>query len=495
MKEQFKSKQLRMGSYNTTMIMIVTAIVVMINMIVAKLPTQYTQIDVTDNQLYTIGEKTKELVSGLDKDVTLYYICENGSEDDTILRMLEKYEGLSSKIKVVQKDPVVNPSFTTAYTDETVPNNSVIVECGSRYKYISYNDMYETSVDYTTYSMQTTAYDGEGQVTSAIDYVSSDNLPKMYVLQGHHEVTLSDSLKARIEKSNIETQELSLLTEETVPLDCDILMIISPQNDFSDEETEKILNYLDQGGKVFLTSDYTGTEMPNLDRILTHYGLTRNQGLVVESDGSHYYPQRPTYLIPQFVSNEITSTMISENRLVLMPFAQGITVGDAPRDGVNVSELLTTSDSAYAKVNVNSDQIAKEDGDIDGPFALGVAVTEKIEAADTSTADTSTEGTADASTDTATDKEAKLIYFSTSNLLNDTMDGITSGGNYDLITSALSWLGGEAAAVSVEAKSLAYTPLVTTASDVNLWGVILIGVIPAATLLVGIIVWVRRKRR
>ena len=73
------------------------------------------------------------------------------------------------------------------------------------------------------------------------------------------------------------------------------------------------------------------------------------------------------------------------------------------------------------------------------------------------------------------------------------MDGITSGGNYDLITSALSWLGGEAAAVSVEAKSLAYTPLVTTASDVNLWGVILIGVIPAATLLVGIIVWVRRK--
>ena len=178
-----------------------------------------------------------------------------------------------------------------------------------------------------------------------------------------------------------------------------------------------------------------------------------------------------------------------------MPFAQGITVGDAPRDGVNVSELLTTSDSAYAKVNMNSDQIAKEDGDIDGPFALGVAVTEKIEAADTSTEDTSTEGTADASTDTATDKEAKLIYFSTSNLLNDTMDGITSGGNYDLITSALSWLGGEAAAVSVEAKSLAYTPLVTTASDVNLWGVILIGVIPAATLLVGIIVWVRRKRR
>ena len=94
-----------------------------------------------------------------------------------------------------------------------------------------------------------------------------------------------------------------------------------------------------------------------------------------------------------------------------MPFAQGITVGDAPRDGVNVSELLTTSDSAYAKVNMNSDQIAKEDGDIDGPFALGVAVTQKIEAADTSTEDTSTEGTADASTDTATDKVSKAYLF------------------------------------------------------------------------------------
>ena len=65
---------------------------------------------------------------------------------------------------------------------------------------------------------------------------------------------------------------------------------------------------------MFLTSDYTGTEMPNLDRILTHYGLTRNQGLVVESDGSHYLSRVLMYLIPQFVSNEITSTMISENR-------------------------------------------------------------------------------------------------------------------------------------------------------------------------------------
>ena len=73
----------------------------------------------------------------------------------------------------------------------------------------------------------------------------------MYVLQGHHEVTLSDSLKARIEKSNIETQELSLLTEATVPLDCDILMIISPQNDFSDEETEKILITLIRAVRCF----------------------------------------------------------------------------------------------------------------------------------------------------------------------------------------------------------------------------------------------------
>ena len=62
-----------------------------------------------------------------------------------------------------------------------------------------------------------------------------------------------------------------------------------------------------------------------------------------------------------------------------MPYAQGIKKTDDVRDTVTINSLLTTSDSAYSKVDVNSGAIEKTDDDIDGPFDLGVSITETLD--------------------------------------------------------------------------------------------------------------------
>src|SRR5699024_9223263 len=151
--------------------------------------------------------------------------------------------------------------FAAQYTDETVYDNSLVAVSGDTYQYIPYSDMYVYEMNYSTYTSQQTAYDGEGRLTSAISYVTSDDLPKMYILQGHNEAEISSTLEDRISKQNITTETLSLLTLEAVPEDCDILMINSPQTDLSETEAQYIIDYLDNGGKVFMTSTYTDTEM------------------------------------------------------------------------------------------------------------------------------------------------------------------------------------------------------------------------------------------
>lgn len=85
---------------------------------------------------------------------------------------------------MVKKNPDVYPTFAAQYTDETVYNNSLVVEWGSKSRYIAYDDIYLQEVDYTTYSYAT-SFDGEGAITSAIDYVVSEELPQLYVLEGH----------------------------------------------------------------------------------------------------------------------------------------------------------------------------------------------------------------------------------------------------------------------------------------------------------------------
>ena len=113
----------------------------------------------------------------------------------------------------------------------SVPNNSLIVESSERSRYISYNDIYVQEADVYSYTY-TTSFDGEGAITSAIDYVVTEDLPQLYVLEGHGEEELPSTFKDQVEKENIEVTTFSLLTVEAVPEDADCVMIYPPQVTF-----------------------------------------------------------------------------------------------------------------------------------------------------------------------------------------------------------------------------------------------------------------------
>ena len=81
--------------------------------------------------------------------------------------------------------------------------NSMIVESDRRYTVIDYADIYEYEYDYSSYTSTLTGYDGEGLITSAIAYVTSDDIPTMYVLEGQDELTLSTTFQDGLSKQNV----------------------------------------------------------------------------------------------------------------------------------------------------------------------------------------------------------------------------------------------------------------------------------------------------
>lgn len=467
-------KHIKNGSYSMAMAAIFIVIVVVINMIVGAIPSKYSQLDVSSSKLYTIGDETKKVLKALDKDVTIYQIAQSGSEDDTISNLLKRYEDESKHIKVEVKDPVVNPKFASEYTTDDLAANSLIVVCGDRNKVISYNDMYSTSVDYNTWQQTTTGFDGEGQITSAIGYVTSEDLPIMYTLSGHGEKDLDSSFKEDIQKANIDIKELNLLTEGKVPDDADCLMIVSPTSDMSEDEKTEILDYLEAGGKAMIFSDYTQDDLPNFDAVLANYGVKRAEGIVFEGDSQHYGMQMPYYLVPTVNSTDASSETASAGSYVLAPYAQGIQKTDDVRDTVTIDSILTTSDQAYSKINMQSSQIEKEDGDVDGPFDLGVAITEKLD----------------------DDKETQIVYYSTANLMESQVNQMVSGGNEKLLLESLSWMTStdESSSASISSKSLQSASLTVTDYDAAFWKICTIGLIPGVFLVAGFLIWLRRRK-
>ena len=467
-------KHIKNGSYTMVMSVIFIAVVIVINMIVSTIPSKYSEIDISSQKLYSIGDETKKMLKDLEKDVTIYQIAQSGSEDENIANLLKKYEDESKHIKVEQKDPVVNPKFVSQYTSDDLSANSLIVVCGDRNKVIDYNNMYETSIDYQTYSSQTTGFDGEGQITSAIGYVTSENLPVLYTVEGHGEKDMDSSVKEDIEKANMDIKSLNLLTEGTVPDDADCLFIDSPSTDFSSDEKDAIIEYLENGGKAMIFSDYTTEDMPNFDAILENYGVQRVDGVVFEGDNQHYAMQMPYYLVPTINSTDASSETASAGYYVLVPYAQGIKQLEDVRDTVKIESILTTSDQAYSKTDLNSNTIEKEDGDVEGPFDLGVSITESLD----------------------DDKETQIVYYSTSNLMDSQTNQMVSGGNEKLIMESLKWMTDteESASVSIPSKSLEVSYLTITDYDAAFWKICTIALIPGIFLVIGFVVWIKRRK-
>ena len=455
------------GGYALAISAVALALLIAVNLLAAALPTNLTKYDISAAKLYSITANTKVVVNALDQDVTIYWVVQAGEEDEIIENLLSKYEALSDHIRVVKRNPDVYPTFAEAYTDEDVPNNSLVVECGDRSRFISYNDIYVSDADLYAYSYAT-SFDGEGAITSAIDYVTTEQLPQLYVLEGHGEPELPTTLADQIEKENYEQQPLSLLTVDAVPEDASCVLVYAPATDLSEEEADMLRTYVQGGGKLMVAAGTTENgSLPNLMSLLADYGVTAAEGIVVESEREAYAFGMPYVLLPTLAESDITDSLREENYYVLMPIAQGLTVGSTSAG--TVTSLLDTTGTAYSKTaGYDLETYDKEDGDTDGPFSLAVSIEDA--------------------------NGGRIVWFASSAFLDDRYNAYSSGANVDLAMNGLSWLVGEREAIAIRSKSLNYNYLTISASTASVLQGLMIGVFPLVYLGIGIAVVVRRRR-
>ena len=458
---------LRGGSYSVAVTGVVLAILVAVNVLVSALPAALTQYDISAAQLYSITSNTKVVVNALEEDVTIYWIVQSGEEDEVIEHLLSKYESLSDHIEVVKKNPDVYPTFAQQYTDEEVYNNSLVVECGEQSRYISYEDIYIQEADLYSYSYNT-SFDGEGAITSAIDYVVSEDLPQLYLLEGHGEEELPATFSEQLEKENIQVNTFSLLTVDAVPEEADCVMIYAPATDLSQEEVDMLDDYTAGGGRLLVMAGPSQEDdLDTLYGLLSQYGVSAGEGIVVEEDREYFALQQPYALIPDLNSHQITDPLIEESYLVIMPISTGLDLSNISSDGT-VTALLTTSDTAFSKAaGYELETYEKEEGDADGPFALAVSID--------------------------TDGEGQIVWFASSLFLDDMYNAFSSGANGDMAMNALSDLIGESEAMAIRSKSLNYNYLTIDSATSSMLQVIMIGVFPLLYLGVGICVVVKRR--
>ncbi len=469
---QISSRHLKMGAYSTGMIAVVLVAAVFLNLAVQELPATYTSIDVTSQKLYSLTDTTTDLVRNLSEDVYIYILQSEDAEDTTLGQTLDRYQALSGHVHVEYRDPVTNPGFYQNYTDGNISMNSLIVESDKRYTVIDYADIYETEIDYNTYTSTVTGYDAEGLITSAISYVTSDDTPVLYTLEGQDELTLSSTFSDGLAKQNVTSQSLNLLTSDEVPEDAQGVLILAPLSDISQDDADKLIRYLDGGGKILMTTSYTddfAQNFPNLQTVLDYFGVSITEGLVAEGDSSMYY-QEPFYLLPDVAYDETTEQIAGE-RYIFMPYAQGI-VWEEMED-VEVTSLLSTSEHSVSKTDLSNAQTYEmEEGDLQGPFTVGIRASKSLE-----------EG------------NACLYLYTSESLFTDSANTMVADANLTLFTNTIALMTDRESNISIPVKSYQASDIMV--NDTTAFGIaaVLMLLLPVALLLTGLFIWMERRKR
>ena len=467
--------------FSTGMIAIVVALTVVVNLIASALPETYTQIDATSQKLYSITKDTEKYLDTLKDDVTLYVMVNKNSKDDNVDRTLQKYASASKHVKVKYVDPNVSPTFASKYTDNDVTSNSIIVVCGDRSKVIDYNsDIYEYSYD-SSYNYSVTGYDCEGQVTAAIQYVTSESTTNVYELTGHDESTLSGDFSEVFQKRFMNVGSLSLLTVDAIPEDCQALFITAPQSDLSEDDLSKLSQYLGNGGKIYLSIDYSKwNDLTNFKKLLSDNNIETTESLLAETDRSYYY-QSPFYLLPNVENTEVSSSVAGMTQ-VFVPYSVGLTY--TGEDDSNVTSFMTTSDTTIAKAAANIAAVQSQadaaniasvqDGDTQGQYSLGMMVTNE--------------------------NGGELCVLGSAMMCTDSANQIVSGHNATLfngIVNALVTTDDENSdnAVVIAAKDYTVSNLTVSANAMLVYGILWGIFMPIVLIIIGIIVWARRRKR
>lgn len=468
-----KTKQFKKGSYSTAVMVIILGIAIVINLLVGSLPTSFKNIDISSNEFYTIGDVSKEVIDNIQYDIDIIVTTAKADVDTRISTLLDKYADSSEHISIEYIDSVLYPSVLTTYSTTA---DTVVVKCEDTDKTttIPFTDIIvydETYYYYYGYTIET-EFDGEGQITTALDYVSNDNDKVIYELEGHSETALGSNVSELIEKSNFTVSSVNILTNNGIPDDCSMIICNLPLRDLADDELELLREYLAGGGNIILLLSDSADDTPNFDSLMADYGISTVEGYIADTE--RYYGQSIYQIFPEYSSGNITGALSDNSDYTLIYGSTGLNI-EAVDDSISTDAFLVTSSSGAAVIS--------ETDYSTGVYTLAVQAVQTIEEDTEETEETE---------DTESISSTFTVYGASTIIDNDLTSYYTNLYNLDVFMSSITACFDDVSNISIASISLETS--YNTFTNANTIGAIFIFVIPIILIVVGIVRWVKRRK-
>ena len=324
-------------------------------------------------------------------------------------------------------------------------------------------------------------------MTNAIVEVTVDQKPHIYILSGKTYYDTEKALSTIVTELKDESNDvdyLDILSKGEIPSDCDCLVITTLEQDLSELERDKILEYINNGGKILMLTSQNMLEVdtPNFDKVLEQYGITLGYGSVFEQDSSKMLRGSPNMIISD-VNASFMGKLGMKIKMCVMNAGKIEFASDEKLEelGVTHENIASTSDKAFVRTNFNIKSTSRAEGDSEeGEAIVGAYVTKKI----------------------ADDKNSQLIIYSNELFASDVQIPISAQNytyavelynNEDVILNSVSHLTEREDTISIRKTNESEKYSVTDQEDVIIKTIIF--TTPIIIMLIGIVVWIFRRRK
>lgn len=471
--------------------LVITAVVlvatILLNVVVSlmsdKLPGM--SIDLTSTGAFQLSETSIKLAQNVKKDLKITFLDDKQSyrskaSSNTyyaqVMAIAEEYGKYNNKISAEYISIVDNPNFENKYPQETLSADNIIVSCGDKYRILDQYDIFNVKSYYSTYSYIASSK-AEEAFDGAILSVTSTESTKLAIVEDNSTEDFT-YFKNILEQNNYELVSVKL-EQEDIPKDAKMLIVFTPEKDFSKTAAKKIRTYLENNkeyGKNMLYIPSSKTyKTPNLDEVLSDWGITVGDGLAYELESSSVYG-RNMYdgILCYMGSNAFTSKFDDNSAPVISSYARPITLNS---DAETQSLLQYSSKSGVCPSD--ADDSYDFTGNAKGNIIIAGYGVNGIFANDKK----------------SSDKISTVFVFGSSTMFEKTILASTYSDQKYILAMLSESCGRVDQEISVEAKELTQYDVQIDNNSASVIGLVCYVGLPIAVICAGLIVFVKRRNK
>ena len=485
-----KKRNFKYGAVATAITVGFVALVVVVNIIATLLLEKYPlTLDMTSGGKYEVSQESIDYVSKIDRDVTIYVLADESYFNDPnkgvykagdlyqIGEMLKKYSQYNDKITLSYIDLETNPGFAAKYPDESFSTGDVLVESDLRTQKFSLQEFFNIATS-STGGVSSASLNVEEVMTSALIYVTDENPTKVVMTEGHGEDAVA-GLNNLLQKNSFELSTVKTLGAE-IDSSTQIVVVAAPTVDFTEAEIKKLDAFLVNGGaygkQMIYIANPGQAELPNLEAFLAEWGIGFEDGVTVETDTDRiYYNEYFSIQDSDSIDLDFIGRTEALKAPILMYNVRPIKALFEAQNLRSTKVLCTTYDSSVLEP-LNAPEGWKAASAQKQVFNTIVAGQRETDTTDVNEIEHST-----------------VVAFASSDMFASGIGDSDMFGNSQFTVSLLNELTGKESAITVASKDLTGVQLEINATTAIVLGIVFVAVLPLVVLIIGLVVFLRRR--